>query len=53
MGLSIARGGSFASEDALEALLTVMRDKLETKQDLYHQRLGEKERLARKLSKIF
>lgn len=31
LGISIDRGGSFASEDAFAALLAVMRDKIETK----------------------
>ena len=43
LGLSIARGGSFASKDALEALLTVMRDKLATRQDLYQKTRRERE----------
>jgi hypothetical protein len=43
LGLSIARGGSFASEDAVEALLTVMRDKLETKQNLYQKTRRERQ----------
>ncbi len=43
LGLSIARGGSFASEDALKALLTVMRDKLEAKLDLYQKTRREKQ----------
>jgi hypothetical protein len=47
LGLTISRGGSFEPQDALGALLEVMRDKLETKCPLYQEA-----RRARNLSAL-
>jgi len=37
LGLTVSRGGSFDPQDALSALLEVMRGKLETKRTLYQE----------------
>jgi len=42
LGIGIARGGSFEPQDAVDALLDVMRDKLDTKCTLYRNARGEK-----------
>jgi hypothetical protein len=47
LGLTVSRGGSFEPQDALDALLEVMRDKLETKCPLYQEA-----RRARNLSAL-
>jgi len=42
LGMSIDRGGSFASEDAFTALLAVMREKIEVKLGLYQDTKEER-----------
>lgn len=43
LGISISRGGSFASEDALTSLIEVMRDKIEAKLRLYESTKRERD----------